>query len=81
MPAVSKNQAIAMSIAEHNPGSLYKRNAGLKGMTHQQLHDFASTSRKGLPKSKRVKKAIPRAKVTVGNLMGHEAEEDEDDEG
>lgn len=50
MPAVSQNQQIAMAIAEHDPGKLYKRNAGLKKMTMSQLHDFAATKRKGLPK-------------------------------
>jgi hypothetical protein len=52
MPAKSQNQQIAMSIAEHEPGKLYARNKGLKKMSHEQLHDFASTPRKGLPKSK-----------------------------
>lgn len=49
MPAVSKNQQIAMAIAEHAPQKLYKRNKGLKKMSHQQLHEFASTARTGLP--------------------------------
>ncbi len=50
MPAESQNQQIAMAIAEHSPEKLYKRNAAMKKMTHQQLHDFASTPRKELPK-------------------------------
>jgi hypothetical protein len=49
MPAVSKKQQIAMAIAEHEPNKLYGRNKGLLGMSHQQLHDFASTPRSGLP--------------------------------
>jgi len=49
MPAVSKKQQEAMAIAEHNPGKLYAKNQGLLKMTHSQLHDFASTKRKGLP--------------------------------
>ncbi len=49
MPAVSKAQQIAMAIAEHNPKKLYGRNRGLLKMSHQQLHDFAATKRKGLP--------------------------------
>ncbi len=49
MPAESKAQRIAMAIAEHHPEDLYERNKGLKKMTHTQLHDFASTSEKGLP--------------------------------
>lgn len=48
MPAESIAQRQAMAIAEHAPQKLYKRNAGLKKMSHQQLHDFAST--KGLTK-------------------------------
>ncbi len=53
MPAVSKAQQRLMAIAEHNPGKLYKRNKGAAKMTHQQLHDFAATKRKGLPKRKK----------------------------
>lgn len=49
MPAVSSAQRIAMAIAEHHPEELSKKNAGLKSMTHEQLHDFASTSEKHLP--------------------------------
>ncbi len=49
MPAVSKKQQEAMSIAEHAPDKLYSKNRGLLKMSHQQLHDFASTKRKGLP--------------------------------
>lgn len=50
MPSVSKAQRRAMAIAEHNPSKLYKRNRGLLGMSHEQLHDFASTPEKELPK-------------------------------
>jgi len=49
MPAESKAQRIATAIAEHEPEKLYARNKGLADMTHKQLHDFASTSEKGLP--------------------------------
>jgi hypothetical protein len=49
MPAKSKNQAIAMAIAEHQPEKLNKRNKNMLSMSTQQLHDFASTKRKGLP--------------------------------
>jgi hypothetical protein len=49
MPAVSKAQRIAMAIAEHHPEELSAKNAGLKEMSHKQLHDFASTPEKGLP--------------------------------
>lgn len=50
MPAVSKAQQEAMAIAEHTPGKLSPKNKGLLKMSHQQLHDFAATPRKGLPK-------------------------------
>lgn len=49
MPADSKAQRIAMAIAEHHPEDLNESNKGLLKMTHSQLHDFASTSEKGLP--------------------------------
>lgn len=50
MPSVSQAQQMAMAIAEHAPNKLYKRNAGLKKMSHKDLHDFAATPRKGLAK-------------------------------
>jgi hypothetical protein len=49
MPAKSRAQQQAMAIAEHEPGKLYSKNKGLLKMSHSQLHDFASTKRKGLP--------------------------------
>ncbi len=49
MPAVSKKQRIAMSIAEHHPEQLYKRNKGMANMTQKQLHEFASTKETKLP--------------------------------
>ncbi len=52
MPSVSQDQQQAMAIAEHEPKKLYKRNRGLLKMSKQQLHDFASTKRKGLVKHK-----------------------------
>ncbi len=55
MPAVSKNQRIAMLIAEHSPEKLYERNKGLLKMSHSQLHEFTSTPEKGLPRRKRGK--------------------------
>ncbi len=58
MPAVSQKQQKAMAIAEHEPGKLYGKNRGLLKMTHSQLHDFASTKRKGLP----VKKSMGKSK-------------------
>ena len=53
MPAVSQAQQKAMAIAEHDPGKLKSRNKGLLRMSHDQLHDFASTPREGLPKKSR----------------------------
>ena len=49
MPAVSRAQRIAMAIAEHHPEELSEKNAGLKKMSHKQLHEFADTSEKDLP--------------------------------
>jgi hypothetical protein len=49
MPAPSTAQRRMMAIAEHHPSQLYARNRGVLNMTHQQLHDFASTPEKGLP--------------------------------
>jgi hypothetical protein len=57
MPAVSKAQQVAMAIAEHHPEDLNEKNKGLKDMTHQQLHDFAATPRKGLPSYAHARKA------------------------
>jgi hypothetical protein len=52
MPAVSQKQRRAMAIAEHHPEELNPENRGLLKMSHQQLHDFASTKEKNLPESK-----------------------------
>lgn len=51
MPAVSQKQQEAMAIAEHHPEKLNEANKGMLKMSHQQLHDFASTKRKNLPRS------------------------------
>lgn len=56
MPAKSKAQQQAMAIAEHAPSKLYARNKSMLSMTKDQLHDFASTKRKGLPDKKGKKK-------------------------
>ena len=47
-PSVSVAQRAAMAIAEHHPEKLYARNKGMLKMSHEQLHDYAST--KGLKK-------------------------------
>lgn len=52
MPAVSKAQRQMMAIAKHHPSKLYKRNRGALTMTKRQLHHYASTKEKGLPKRK-----------------------------
>lgn len=49
-------------MALHNPGAVKKKNRGVLRMSASQLHDFASTKRKGLPKQK----------VTMGDLMSRE---------
>ena len=49
MPAESKKQQMMMAIAEHAPGKLYARNRGVLSMSKPQLHEFATTKRKGLP--------------------------------
>ena len=59
MPAMSVAQQRVFGIAEHAPSKLYKRNRGLLKMSHGQLHDFASTSHKGLPSRK----------TSIGELM------------
>ena len=51
MPAVSKAQRRAMAIAEHHPEKSY--HPELVKMKRSDLHKFASTKEKGLPKRKR----------------------------
>ncbi len=65
MPSVSRAEQQATAIAEHNPSKLYARNKGLLKMSHQQLHDFASTKSKGLPKH------AAKMKTSIGKMMGH----------
>jgi hypothetical protein len=58
---VSKKQQEAMAIAEHDPGKLDRKNQGLLKMSHEQLHDFASTPRSGLPdRVGKIKRAAER---------------------
>jgi hypothetical protein len=49
MPSVSRAQRRAMAIAKHHPEELNPENRGLLKMSHQQLHDFASTKETNLP--------------------------------
>lgn len=53
MPAVSMKQRRMMAIAEHQPEKLHKRNRAVMAMSQGQMHDFAATSEKGLPKQKK----------------------------
>jgi hypothetical protein len=50
---MSIKQRRVMAIAEHQPEKLKKKNRGLLKMSHQQLHEFAATPERGLPKKKR----------------------------
>lgn len=50
MPAVSRNQKIAMIIAEKHPEDLNPENKGLAKMSQAKLHEFTSTPSAGLPK-------------------------------
>lgn len=50
MPATSKAMRKAAAIAEHHPEKLMARNRGMLKMTGEQLHHFAATREKGLPK-------------------------------
>lgn len=56
MPATSKKQQRLMAIAEHAPSKLFKKNRGVLKMSHDQLHDFAATKRKGLPMKRKADK-------------------------
>lgn len=49
MPAESKAFRRLAGLAEHHPEEVYPENRGVLKMTHEQLHDFASTPEKGLP--------------------------------
>lgn len=52
MPARSIKQRRVMAIAEHHPDKLQPKNRGLLKMSHKQLHEFADTKEKGLPRKK-----------------------------
>ncbi len=55
MPALSIKQRRMMAIAQHSPEKLFARNKDAAKMSKSQLHDFASTKEKGLPKRKKKK--------------------------
>jgi len=61
MPAKSKSQQIVAAIAEHTPSKLYSRNKGMSEMSKEQLHEFSSTKRKGLPIRAEVKRRAKKA--------------------
>jgi hypothetical protein len=65
MSAVSQAQQSAMAIALHRPSKLHKSNKGLLKMSHKQLCEFATTSRKGLPR-----------RTSVGDMMNPDDRED-----
>jgi hypothetical protein len=52
MPAVSKAMRRAAAIAKHHPSKLYARNRSLLKMTQGELHKYAATKEKGLPRKK-----------------------------
>jgi len=56
MPAKSIAQRRAIAIASHHPEKLYSRNRSLLKMKRKDMHDFASTREKGLPRHKRKKR-------------------------
>lgn len=60
MPAKSRNQLVAMRIAEHAPEKLFKRNKNLLSMSHSQLVEFTHTPSKGLPKKVKKSKNLLR---------------------
>ena len=57
MPAVSKKQQHLMAAAEHGANFPMARKLR-QSMSHQQLHDFAATSTKGLPNKKKKRHAM-----------------------
>lgn len=56
MPAVSQKQQRLMAIAEHHPEMVKSKNRGVLKMGHEELHHFAATKRKNLPKRARKQK-------------------------
>jgi hypothetical protein len=54
-----------MGMALGNPDEIYPENEGVLGMSAEQLSDFASTPRKGLPKYKNSLRATLAGKNRV----------------
>lgn len=69
MPATSKAQRQAMAIAEHHPEKLHAENRGMLKMSHEDLHDFASTKESGLPAHKAFKAVADRLKKRKHSAM------------
>lgn len=59
MPSVSKAQRRFFGMLEHNPGMAKEKGIN---MTHQQMHDFASTPESNLPERKSSKNPIVHLK-------------------
>jgi len=70
MPATSKAMRRAMAIAEHHPEQLHARNRGMLKMTQSQLHDFASTSERGLPKHAGARKRTGKRSPALPHMSG-----------
>jgi hypothetical protein len=51
-----------MALAEHKPSEVSAKNKGVLKMSHQQLHDFASTKEKNLPIIKKASSKISKAR-------------------
>ena len=54
-----------MAIAEHDPSAVSKKNRGVLKMSHQQLHDFAATKEKKLPRKRSKTSSQPARKGDV----------------
>ncbi len=64
MPATSIAQRRLFAIAEHHPEKLHKDNKKILGsMTKGQMHDFAATPEKELPK-----KVAPKSAEKIDKL-------------
>lgn len=69
MPSVSAAQQHLMAAAEH--GASFPMARKLRAtMSHAQLHDFAATKTKGLPRhvAKKKRKALTHGATTLGAL-------------
>lgn len=67
MPAVSVKQRKLMGLAEHHPSQVSSKNRGVLKMSHQQLHDFASTKEGNLPSVKKASRLIAKRRKSEGD--------------